>query len=102
MLTSDDTKPRRQGFTYPHGLGSSVDLARPNNVMAYLESELLHPLPEKRKKDVDNWPEYQIKSARIISEKTGVQVSLLGLHAGHSATLEGVLDEIDEEDQAMS
>ena len=70
--------------------------------MAWTEEQVLIPLPpERRDVDTDNWPEFTLKHCKILSQKSGDQVSLLTANPGHLVRVEGQLEQVDRELQGL-
>ncbi len=46
-------------------------------------------------KNSDDWPVYPLKKVKIVSESTGLPVSLFTAHQGHPIRVLGYLDRID-------
>ena len=65
--------------------------------MVLLEGDVLTPLDASIREDTDQWPEFSLANVRIVSQETEEPVSLLAAHGGFRVRVEGVLEEIDEE-----
>ncbi|MCJ1403731.1 hypothetical protein MMC11_006954 [Xylographa trunciseda] len=69
--------------------------------MVLHEGDVLLPLDASIRGDTDQWPEFALNNVKILSQQTREPVSLLGAHARSPMVVEGVLEEIDEENKSL-
>ena len=69
--------------------------------MVLLEGDVLAPLDASIRGNTDQWPEFSLANVRVVSQETGQPVSLLAAHGGFRVRVEGVLEEVDEENRSL-
>ncbi|MCJ1376958.1 hypothetical protein MMC17_000048 [Xylographa soralifera] len=69
--------------------------------MVLHEGEVLLPLDASIKGDTDQWPEFALNNVKIVSQQTREPVSLLSAHARSLVVVEGVLEDVDEENESL-
>ena len=69
--------------------------------MVLHEGEVLRPLDTSIRGDTDQWPEFALNNVKILSQQTREPVSLLSAHARALVVVEGVLEDIDEENESL-
>ncbi|MCJ1431310.1 hypothetical protein MMC27_000661 [Xylographa pallens] len=69
--------------------------------MVLHEGEVLLPLDASIRGDTDQWPEFALNNVKIVSQQTREPVSLLSAHARSLVVVEGVLEDVDEENESL-
>ena len=69
--------------------------------MVLHEGHVLLPLDASIRADTDRWPEFALNNVKILSQQTREPVSLLGAHARSLVVVEGLLEEVDEENSDL-
>lgn len=66
--------------------------------MVVFVDDVLRPLEPPIRDDVSQWPEFALKRATVFSQATNQPVSLLAAHGYFRVRVEGILEEVDEDD----
>ncbi|MCJ1281584.1 hypothetical protein MMC26_000904 [Xylographa opegraphella] len=69
--------------------------------MVLHEGEVLLPLDASIRGDTDQWPEFALNNVKIVSQQSREPVSLLSAHARSLVVVEGLLEDVDEENEGL-